>query len=126
MDGRGQKFRRRGSELVTHIAVTTAQLLVQRAGMKPEVAEEVARDHAHDLAAKMGGQIFYLAKDISYPLSKRDARIVASFRGDNYDALAREHGLTVVRVRQIIDQHRREQLAARQGALFGSDQPRSA
>ena len=52
-------------------------------------------------------------------LSARDRQMCAKFRGNNYFALAREYGLTEMRVRQIVDAWQREQFLRRQGRLPG-------
>jgi Mor family transcriptional regulator len=118
MDGRGQKFRRRGSDFIESLSARAAALLIKHAGLSPEEAAEIARDHAHDIASDMGGQLLYLARDLSFGCSKRDRKIVAKFRGDNISALAREYNLTEVRVRQILATHRMEQQASRQQDLL--------
>ena len=45
----------------------------------------------------------------------------AKFRGNNYFALAREYGLTEMRVRQIVGAWQQEQFLRRQGQLPGLD-----
>ena len=54
-------------------------------------------------------------------LSARDREMCARFRGNNYFALAREYGLTEMRVRQIVGAWQQEQFLRRQGQLPGLD-----
>ena len=70
------------------------------------------------LAAEKGGMTIYLAKGIAVHLSARDREMCAKFRGD-YRVLAREYGLTEMRVRQIVDTWQRERYLARQQGLDG-------
>ncbi|WP_343590127.1 Mor transcription activator family protein [Paracidovorax wautersii] len=69
----------------------------------------------------MGGRSVYLAKGVMVVLSARDREICARFRGDNYYELAREYGLTEMRVRQIVDAWQRTKFRERQGRLPGLD-----
>lgn len=70
------------------------------------------------LAAHMGGSAVYLAKGVAVHLTARDREMCARFRGNNYFALAREYGLTEMRVRQIVGAWQQEQFAQRQGRLL--------
>ena len=73
------------------------------------------------LADQRGGYPLYIAKGIAVHLSERDRAICARFNGTNYRELARTHGLTEVRVRQIVDTWQRERFLARQQGLPGFD-----
>jgi hypothetical protein len=73
------------------------------------------------LSNEMGGQPAYLAKGVAVFLSERDRRLCAEFRGNNYDKLARQYGLTEMRVRQIVGAWQAEQYRRRQGRLPGLD-----
>lgn len=70
------------------------------------------------LAQEKGGRSVYLSKCAVFQLSARDREICAKFRGD-YVTLADEYGLTVMRVRQIVDDWQREWFLTRQGRLPG-------
>ena len=71
------------------------------------------------LADQKGGHPLYIAKGIAVHLTERDRAICARFKGHNYRELARAHGLTEMRVRQIVDAWQREQFLRRQGNLPG-------
>ncbi len=71
----------------------------------------------------LGGANLYVPRGTSYECSRRDLEIFAAFRGNNYDVLARQYGLTEMRVRQIITRCRRAELARRQGDLFAASAP---
>ena len=72
------------------------------------------------LCTEMGGAAIYLAKGVAVHLSARDRKMCSEFRGD-YKVLARKHGLTEMRVRQIVDAWQRERYLARQHGLPGLD-----
>lgn len=90
---------------VTQLGLWTAQVLMQM----------------QHLANEKGGAAIYLAKGVAMHLSARDREMCARFRGNNYRALAREYGLTEMRVRQIVDAWQREAFLSRQGNLPGLD-----
>lgn len=69
------------------------------------------------LSARIGGSACYFAKGAAVFLSARDRAMCAKFNGRNYHLLAREYGLTEMRVRQILQQWHQEQVALRQGQL---------
>jgi hypothetical protein len=72
------------------------------------------------LAHEMGGRGgIYIAKGLVAQLSARDEAMCARFKGNNYAELAREFGLSDMRVRQIVDAYLREQFEKRQGNLPG-------
>ena len=85
-------------------------------------AQQVLMQLQH-LAEQKGGRALYLAKGVAMHLSARDRKLCAKFRGNNYRELAREYGLTEMRVRQIVDTWQRECFARRQGRLPGLDGP---
>ena len=68
--------------------------------------------------SSVGGTSLYIAKGQQYEVSRRDRQIWQQFRGDNYDALAIEHGLSTMRIRQIIKRVRTAELRKRQSDLF--------
>ena len=86
----------------------------------------VATAQLQHLAQQKGGKAIYLAKGVAMHLSARDRELCAKFRGNNYRELAREYGLTEMRVRQIVDTWQRECFACRQGRLPGLDGPENS
>lgn len=83
---------------------------------------ELAAAQVRYLSAHMGGAGIYLAKGLQTMLAARDELIYARFDGRNYAALARQHDLTEMRVRQIVAEQRARDLARRQGRLPGIDE----
>lgn len=118
---RGQKFRLKSAELINHMVSVGRALMVERLGVDEEVATELARDYAHELATHFGGQLFYFPMDLAFTLSKRDREIFERFNGHNHEALAREYRLSVQHIYKVVEQVRREETARRQGKLFAID-----
>lgn len=100
--------------------------LVQHAGMKHEDAYDCARAVVHRLGKEFGGDQFYLARDMAFPLQERDMEIFRRFRGNNYEELAREFNLSVMRVRQIVEFVRAAEVAKRQNELPGLESEQAA
>lgn len=121
------------TEEMRDVALCLYEALVisdERAGQKVPGATWLAQltTWSHQVLGQMqhlinqkGGRSVYLAKSIAMQLSARDRELCAKFRGDNYYELAREHDLTEMRVRQIIDQWQRLRYQARQAVLPGLD-----
>ena len=72
------------------------------------------------LASQIGGGAVYLAKGVTVHLTARDRKMCSEFRGD-YKLLARQYGLTDMRVRQIVDTFLKAQYLSRQQGLPGLD-----
>ena len=71
------------------------------------------------LSSEKGGMAIYLPKGLAVYLSARDSEMCSRFCGNNYRQLAREYGLTEMRVRQIVYEWQRERAKARQHSLPG-------
>lgn len=71
-----------------------------------EIPPTVAALAAHALADRLsdywGGQVIVFPRDYLYKLAKLELEIFDQFNGDNYDELARAHGMTVRGVRKLI------------------------
>jgi Mor family transcriptional regulator len=86
-------------------------------------AAEIARAQIAAIAHSVGGAAIYLPKDLrGLLIEARDREIWQKFTGNNLHALAREYGLTDMRVSQIIAACRAEERERRQGRLPGMDQ----
>lgn len=69
------------------------------------------------VALKCGGAGFYLPKGLAHRLSERDRQILAKFNGRNAHTLAREYGVTEMRIYQIVTAARQADFDRRQGKL---------
>lgn len=81
-------------------------------------AAEAALSIAEAARKQLGGGHQYIPKGRDFDLSRRDRRIYGKFKGDNYTQLAREFGLTEMRIRQIVERCRAADIARRQGTLL--------
>lgn len=104
-------------EILQDMADKAAVFLVGE-GLPDDRAREVGRKLAEHIRQEWGGQMQYIPKGMLFELSQRDMEIFEKFRGDNYSQLAREYDLTEVRVRQIVNAVRAEEMRKRQGGLF--------
>ena len=77
----------------------------------------VALRQTERLSAEEGGNALYLNKGVSYRATVRDREMYAQFKGNNINELARAHGITPNRVRQIVGAMLLLERAARQGRL---------
>lgn len=78
---------------------------------------EIVVGQVDRVACRVGGSGFYLPKGIGAKLSARDRQIGEAYNGRNKHLLAREHGITEMRVDQIFKKWRQEEIARKQGRL---------
>lgn len=83
---------------------------------KPRLAQIVA-DQVDRVALRCGGGQFYLPKGLALKLSQRDREIFDRFNGRNKRELAREYGVTEMRIDQIVAAVRRAEFERRQGKI---------
>ena len=69
------------------------------------------------LSQELGGITFYMVKGTSYKASQRDKAVWERFNGRNYEDLAQEFQISVMRVRQIVEKMRQEFVQQNQGRL---------
>ncbi len=91
-------------------------------------AAELALALTEAVSLELGGGSFYMHKGFVFRqgLTKRDREIAEQARSNNLHILARRHGITEMRVRQIVDAYRQEQFLARQGQLPGMPERETA
>jgi Mor family transcriptional regulator len=75
-----------------------------RAGIEKKVTE-ISVNVIQCLREHWAGQSIYFGKGVKGRFRKRNQAIFKAFNGTNYCHLAREHGLTEIRIRQIIRDH---------------------
>lgn len=91
----------RRHQLLAEVAEKSAVRLIEVHGIDPEKACDIGNDLADFLSQNWRGQNIYINADARYFLSKRDQEIYRRMeRGNAYD-LAKEFGLSYVRVYQI-------------------------
>lgn len=96
----------------------TAQLI--KNGLSPEHAENIAADLHRELLANWGGQQVYIKKSDwgRGILSERDIELYEKFNGKNHLAIAKEYGITMQRVYEIVKFVHRNEIHKHQRHLF--------
>jgi Mor family transcriptional regulator len=113
------------AELVMRLVeIGTADLMAKHAslGLTEDVARTSMREIAHKLCQDYGGSLVYVPKDDDFLCAARDADIWAAFDGTNHQDLADRHGLTLIRIYQIIAAQRAKQRALSQHQLPGFEE----
>lgn len=88
-----------------------------------EIAEVIGLEAALLLVSVRGGEAVYIPKGDKVARLARNRAILAEFDGANHRALARKYDLTVVMIRNIVNDHPKSGAGAdarpRQLSLFG-------
>lgn len=112
-----QPDRSKYPELLADLAEQVALKLVAL-GVSAEKAAEIGWGVAEHIRVHWSGQSTYIPKGVEYDLSLRDLQIAREFNGRNHAALARQYGLTEMRIYQILKAARAAALKAAQNTLF--------
>lgn len=91
----------RRHELLADVAEKTALRLIETHGLDEEKACDIGNDLADFLSQNWRGQNIYMNADAQFKLSKRDQQIYQRMERGNAHELAKEFGLSYVRVYQI-------------------------
>lgn len=91
----------RRHELLADIAEQTAMRLISVHGMDEGKACDVGNDLADFLSEHWKGQNVYMIADAQFKLSKRDLQIYQRMERGNAHELAKEFGVSYVRIYQI-------------------------
>jgi Mor family transcriptional regulator len=83
-------------------AATKLQASLAAHGVGGEKSAYIAVAVVDDLRKHWGGQAFYVPQGIGVKRRKRDLAILSEFNGKNYGELAMNHGISEMRVRQIL------------------------
>lgn len=107
-------------DLIGFVRDTTAWLLSsQFENIEPGTIYRVADSIADAFHAEADGRDqTYIPKGEAFSRQARYREVWEAFNGRNYAALAIQHSLTEMRIRQIINAYRSAELRKRQGALF--------
>lgn len=84
---------------------------------------QLAINQTEYLSQELGGVTFYMVKGTSHKQSQRDKAVWERFNGQNYEDLAREFQISVMRVRQIVEKMRAEFIAQNQRSLALDEPP---
>lgn len=104
-------------ELLADLADQVAIKLVEHQ-IEINRAADIGLAVAEFMRTHWGGQPIYIPLSAPNQISARYLEIFNKCNGRNHRQLAREYGISVVRVYQIVKRVTQEMLAKRQGGLF--------
>ena len=108
----------RRHELLADVAEQTATRLIEMHGIAQDIAFDIGNDLADFLCTHWNGQNIYMVEDAKFKSSKRDLAIFQRMERGNAHELARELGISYVRVYQIYKRQLAAARARRQPNLF--------
>lgn len=108
----------RRHELLADAAEQIAQRLIEKHGLEHEAACDIGNSLADFLAEHWRGQSIYMPADQAFKLNARDWDIFHAFRRGNSNELAKQHGVSKVRIHQIYKRCLAEYRARTQHSLF--------
>lgn len=91
----------RRHELLADVAEQTARRLIERHALDEGLAVDVGNALADFLAEHWKGQNVYIVGDQAYKLAERDWEIFRRMERGNAHELAKEYGISYIRVYQI-------------------------
>lgn len=104
-------------ELLADVAQQVYADLVKD-GIKPAQAAKSTWKAIEHARVNIGGISEYIPKGLLYELSVRDREIFEKFKGNNFEELCREYGVSTMRIRQIVAKVLEEQVRLRQKDMF--------
>lgn len=107
----------RRHELLADVAEQTARSLIKR-GIEEDKACDIGNELADFFSEHWNGQNIYMVADSQFKLSKRDQEIYRRMQRGNAHELAKEFGLSYVRVYQIYKRCLAVARSRRQPGLF--------
>lgn len=111
------RMAQRRHELLTDLVSQTQKILDEHD--VPKTAAVLAANSLADyMTSHWGGQVVNFPKDARWKLDKLEVEIYNKFRGNNYDELAREYGMTMSGMRKLIKRTRAKLSAGPQAGLF--------
>lgn len=91
----------RRHELLADVAENAAKRLIDKHGLAQELALDIGNDLADFLSDHWNGQNIYMNADAKFKLSQRDLRIFQKMKRGNAQEIAKEEGISYVRVYQV-------------------------
>ena len=116
-----QEFSNLAPDFLLDLARYTESAVKQVLDTNDNTAQQVGQIVAMAISKDWRGQSIYIPRGVSLLAYQRDLQIWREFNGRNYAELARRHGLTEMRVRQIVAEQRARDVQQRQGRLPGLD-----
>lgn len=112
--------RSQAPELLEDLCARFAAFAEREFKAAPEQAAEAGLKFAREMAGNWGGQLVYFPQGLFYEIAERDRQMYAAFTGNNHADLVREFGCSLGHVYRVIKAMRAEDIAKRQGGLFGA------
>lgn len=85
-------------------------------GLAEDAATLIATTTADNISDYWGGQVICFPKDVAYKLSKLELEVYDKFKGNNADALAREHNMSLRGMNKLLARVRAKIAASRKDA----------
>lgn len=108
----------RAVELIVDLEAQLVACLMSVSPLKRHEAIELSKRVSGYLTKHWGGQQIYIPKNQRALLADRDRELFAKFNGRNHAALAKEYGLTMTQVYNIVRIAAQAYWADRQEDLF--------
>lgn len=112
----------RRHELLADLAEKAARFMIERGGMADDLASALGNDLADFIADNWRGQTIYFVGDAAFRNSDRDWEIWRRSKTGNAHELAKEFGISYVRVYQIVRRCTDEYRRSVQPSLFDDGQ----
>lgn len=87
--------------LLEDLAIQLEQEFLKE-GIDPDDANQKALSIAEKMRQHWKGQSLYIPSGVSAKTRHRDQQIIAEFNGRNHSELAQKHGISTMRIRQIL------------------------
>jgi len=87
---------------------THMKAVLERHSISGAIATSAAAEVAELVRDHWGGQSIYVPFGLALKTRHRDLKIYADFTGENYKELARKHGVSEMRIRQIVSAVRKQ------------------
>lgn len=111
----------KATQFIVDAMPVVVKLLVAKYKLTDDEASQDARDLLHEICAECGGQQIYIGRDMEFELTARDLKIYNEHTGYNTHSIAKRHGISDTRVRQICKAIKDQRVAKAQMRLPGLD-----
>lgn len=114
-------FEQKAPEILADLAKHIETELISKVAANDDQAKQIGIEVAHKIAHAWGGEVIYIPRNLVLLLTERDRKIYSEFNGTNHRELAREYGVTMAWVYQIVKKMRKEEIARRQIDMFAEE-----
>ena len=114
-----ETFEQKAPEVLADLAKHIECELVEKHEFASDNAKQVGVEIAQRIAKNWGGEVIYIPRNLILLLNERDMQIYHEFNGHNHRELARKYNVSMQWIYAIIKRITKEEIAKRQGDLFG-------